>query len=96
MPDPYSDYFAKDGFYASTDLLVLDWLELVGRVDGMRRQGNVPQGSELRSLSAVLRYTAGVNFVLPAYFRVKLSGELYDFSDFEDEAAIHMGLVGAF
>jgi hypothetical protein len=92
----YDPYFVKDGFYASTDLAVLRWLELVARVDGMRRLGNVPVGSELRSTSAVLRYTGGVNFVLPAYFRIKLSGEFYDFSDFGDEVAVHLGVVGAF
>ena len=54
------------------------------------------EGRELRSTSAVLRYTGGVNFVLPAYFRIKLSGELYDFSDFDDEVAVHLGVMGAF
>jgi hypothetical protein len=92
----YDPYFVKDGFYASTDLAPVKWLELVARVDGMRRLGNVPVGSELRSTSAVLRYTGGFNFVLPAYFRIKLSGEFYDFSDFADEAAVHLGVVGAF
>ena len=29
-------------------------------------------------------------------WRIKLSGELYDFSDFRDEAGIHLGVVGAF
>ena len=28
--------------------------------------------------------------------RVKLSGELYDFSDFDDEIVIHLGLAGPF
>jgi hypothetical protein len=92
----YDAFFVKDGFYASTDLRVTSWLELVGRVDGLRRLGNVPMGSDLRSTSAILRYTAGLNFVLPARFRVKLSGEFYDFSDFDDEVAIHAGVVGAF
>ena len=28
--------------------------------------------------------------------KLKLSAELYDFSDFDDEVATHLGLVGAF
>lgn len=92
----YDPYFVLDSFYAETDFALLRWLELVARVDGLRRIGNVPVGSPLRSKSAVLRYTGGINFVLPFFFRIKLSGEFYDFSDFQDEVALHLGLVGAF
>jgi hypothetical protein len=28
--------------------------------------------------------------------RLKLSGELYDFSDFEDEVVVHLGIAGPF
>ena len=44
----------------------------------------------------VLRYTAGVNFVIERYLRIKLSAQFYDFSDFDDEVGLHLGLVGAF
>jgi hypothetical protein len=89
-------YFLKDGFYLETDFPVVPWLELVGRFDGMRRLGNVVSSSPLRKESLVLRYTAGANVVFERSFRLKLSGELYDFSDFDDEVAVHLGLVGAF
>ncbi|TNF37509.1 MAG: hypothetical protein EP329_02985 [Deltaproteobacteria bacterium] len=92
----YDPYALKDGFYAETTFPIGDHVELVGRVDGMRRQGNVPIASPLRSESAVLRYTVGGNLRLTDGWRVKLSTELYDFSDFEDELAIHLGVVGAF
>lgn len=92
----FDPYFLKDGFYVETDFPVVPWLELVGRFDGMRRLGNVPSSSALRKESLVLRYTAGANVVFERSFRLKLSGELYDFSDFDDELAVHLGLVGAF
>jgi hypothetical protein len=64
------------------------------RWDGLRRQGNVLRTSELRSDSAVLRYTAGVSIRVRGATRIKLSGELYDFSDFSDEVAIHLAVAG--
>ena len=92
----YDPYSLKDGFYAETTFPIGEHVELVGRVDGMRRQGNVPKTSLLRSKSAILRYTLGGNLRLTEGWRVKLSTELYDFSDFKDELAIHLGVVGAF
>ncbi|PKN53918.1 MAG: hypothetical protein CVU56_29345 [Deltaproteobacteria bacterium HGW-Deltaproteobacteria-14] len=92
----YDPYSLKDGFYAETTFPIGEYVELVGRVDGMRRQGNVPKTSPLRSKSAILRYTLGGNLRLTEGWRVKLSTELYDFSDFKDELAIHLGVVGAF
>jgi len=92
----YDPYFIKDGFCVELDGPVLPWLELVARVDGMRRIGNVPTGSPLRSTSAVLRSTAGVNFLLDRALRVKLTGEFWDFSDFDDEVALHAGVVSVF
>lgn len=92
----YDPYALKDGFYAELTAPLGEVVELVGRVDGLRRLGNVPLTSTLRSESAVLRYTAGMNFQFERSWRVKLSGELYDFSDFDDEVGLHLGVVGAF
>ncbi|MGM0575961.1 MAG: hypothetical protein ACQEXJ_09555 [Myxococcota bacterium] len=91
--DPYA---LKDGFYVETEYDVGEHVELVGRVDGLRRIGNVPVGSPLRKRSAVLRYTAGGVWKMHRHARLKLSAELYDFSDFRDEVAVHLGFVGAF
>lgn len=92
----YDDHFLKDGFYVEATAPLLDRLELVGRFDGLRRIGNVLVNSPLRDRSAVLRYTAGVNIVFDASVRLKLSGELYDFSDFDDEIVANAGVVAAF
>lgn len=44
----------------------------------------------------ILRYTAGVNVVIYQGLRLKLSGEIWDFSDFADEVAVHTGVVANF
>src|SRR5690606_10930347 len=93
----YDDFALKDGFYAEVDFPIWGGLEFVARFDGLRRMGNVLIGSPLRSESVVLRYTGGLNYVFAeGTFRIKASGEFYDFSDFTDEVAVHIGLVGAF
>jgi len=92
----YDPYFLKQGFYGELTFPAGDLFELVGRFDGMRRQGNVTLSSALRSDSLVLRYTLGTNITLARDWRIKLSGEVYDFSDFDDEVGIHLGVVGAF
>ncbi|TMQ16088.1 MAG: hypothetical protein E6J90_24460 [Deltaproteobacteria bacterium] len=91
----YDPYFLKQGFYTELELPVGDRLDVIGRFDGLRRQGNVLRTSELRSDSAVLRYTAGASIKVRGAVRIKLSGELYDFSDFSDEVAIHLAVTGA-
>jgi hypothetical protein len=90
------DFFLKDGFYVEATAPLLERLELVGRFDGLRRVGNVVVNSPLRYRSAILRYTAGVNVVFDASVRLKLSAELYDFTDFKDEVTANLGLVAAF
>ena len=91
----YDDHVVKDGFYAELEQPVGD-VTLVGRWDGLRRLGNVLATSELRSNSVVLRYTGGVAIRLHGDLVLKTSAELYDFSDFDDEVAIHLGLAGPF
>jgi hypothetical protein len=92
----YADYFVKDGFYVEANWPLLTRLELVARVDGLRRSGNVLATSALRDLSAVLRYTGGFNIVFDGSVRLKLSGEFYDFTDFSDEVAANAGIVASF
>ena len=94
--DEYEDYFLKDGFYVEATTPLIDRIELVGRFDGLRRTGNVLINSPLRYRSAVLRYTAGINIVFDASVRLKLSGEFYDFTDFDDETVANAGVVAAF
>jgi hypothetical protein len=68
-------------------------VELVGRVDGLRRVGNVPVNSLLRERSAILRYTVGLDITIGWGARIKVAGEYYDFSDFKDEIAATLGVV---
>ena len=91
----YDPYFLKQGFYAELEVPLGDRFDLIGRWDGLRRQGNVLRTSELRSDSAVLRYTLGTSVRLRGATRIKLSGEFYDFTDFQDEIAIHLAVAGA-
>lgn len=92
----YDDFFLKDGFYVEANVPVIERLELVGRFDGLRRIGNVPINVPLSKKSTVLRYTAGFNVVFDASVRLKISGEYYDFSDFDDDIAVNSGVVAAF
>jgi hypothetical protein len=91
----YDPYFLKQGFYAELEVPISDRLDGIVRWDGLRRQGNVLRTSELRSDSAVLRYTLGGSVRIAGATRLKLSGEAYDFSDFDDEVAIHVAVAGA-
>lgn len=92
----YDPYFVKDGAYAEVEVPVHPRLTVVVREDGLRRRGNVINTSSLRSESAVIRHTAGIAIGLGRSVRVKLSYELYDFSDFDDESVIHVGIAGPF
>ncbi len=76
--------------------LPLGSLEGVLRADALRRRGNVAQSSALRSDSLLVRYTVGTNVPLVRDWRIKVSAEVYDFSDFDDEVGLHLGVVGAF
>ena len=91
----FDPYFLKSGFYAELEMPLTDRVDLIARWDGLRRQGNVLRTSELRSDSALLRYTVGTSVKVRGATRIKLSGELYDFSDFPDEIAIHLAVTGA-
>jgi hypothetical protein len=91
----YDDHVVRDGFYAETEIPV-GRVDLIGRWDGLRRLGNVSSSSMLRSNSVLLRYTAGVAVPITAGVRLKASVELYDFSDFADELAVHTGVTGSF
>lgn len=90
------NFFIKDGFYLETEYPFTDWLEAFYRFDGMRRTGNVAQASPLSDVSGILRHTLGANFLIYRGVRVKISGEHWDFSDFDDEIALHLGLVANF
>lgn len=89
----FDRYFLKEGFYVEALFPLVERVELVGRFDGLRRMGNVPVTSALRDKSAVFRYTLGTDITIGHGVRVKVAGEYYDFSDFQDEIAATLGVV---
>jgi hypothetical protein len=91
----YDDFTTKEGWVAELEVPVGPF-DLVGRWDGLRRRGNVLASSPLRSESIVMRSTAALSYRLHGALRLKLSGELYDFSDFDDELAVHVGVAAPF
>lgn len=91
----FDDFFVKEGFYAELEIPV-GRFDLVGRWDGLRHHGNVERQSPLRKQSLVLRDTLAMTYRLHGALRLKLSGEFYDFSDFDDEIALHFGIAGPF
>lgn len=92
----YDDFFLKEGWYVETNVPVFGPVEVLARWDGLRRFGNVVDTSPLRSESAVMRYTAGFNVLVDRSLRFKFTGELYDFSDFDDEVSIQGAIVSVF
>jgi hypothetical protein len=77
-------------------------LDLVGRVDGMFRVGNVESASELSRRSAVFRYTVGTAYAIERGLRIKFSTEVWEFSDRDAvtgrkvELSMHTALAGSF
>jgi len=92
----FANYSLRDGFYVETEVPIGEKFELIGRWDGLRRFGNVAATSALRSKSAMLRYTLGGALKVKGNLRIKASVEQYDFSDFDDEIGLHLGLAGPF
>jgi hypothetical protein len=91
----YADFTRRDGFYLEAEVPAGP-VELIGRWDGLRRRGNVATTSLLRSDSAILRYTLATAIRIRGGLRLKASVEAYDFSDFDDELAVHVGVAGPF
>ncbi|HEY5925617.1 MAG TPA: hypothetical protein VIV11_28220 [Kofleriaceae bacterium] len=92
----FDPWVVKDGGVAELELPLGSRLTLIVREDGLRRRGNVSANSMMRSDSALLRHTVGTAIVLRQSLRLKLSYEYYDFSDFEDESVVHVGIAGPF
>jgi hypothetical protein len=101
VPKKGGDFFVKHGAYLELKQPLTNWLDLIGRVDGMYREGNVLLASTLAQKSAVLRYTVGTMFTIEQGLRAKLSAELYDFSDVDQagrhtDVTVHAALVGTY
>jgi len=95
------DFFVKHGAFVEVEHPITRAVDLIGRVDGLYRVGNVLAASSLLARSAVIRYTAGTAIAIDHGFRLKLSAELWSFSDRgtpdrHNEMSFHAGVVGAF
>lgn len=101
VPRTGGDFFVKHGAYVELEQPLTPKVDLLVRADGLYRKGNVVLASPLRRQSAVSRLTLGMSFLLAPGYRVKVSGEIWDFSDpginnrYTDFGA-HLGLVGTY
>lgn len=101
VPMENGDFFAKHGAFVELEHPLSRNVDLIGRLDGLYRVGNVPSSSTLKAKSAVVRYTLGTAITLQRGFRLKASAEMWSFSDRgipdrHDEMSFHVGAVGAF
>ncbi|MDF2695317.1 MAG: hypothetical protein K0S65_3700 [Labilithrix sp.] len=102
VADANGDFFMKHGAYAEIEQALTPELDLIGRVDGMYRVGNVEAASELTRRSSVLRYTVGTAYAIERGLRIKFSTELWDFSNRELlsgrmlDLGMHTALAGSF
>jgi hypothetical protein len=107
------DFFTKQGAFAEVEQPLNGVFDFSARVDGMLRRGNVSNvlvgsgADEATSLSPlgyrayVVRGTLGLACALERNFRLKGSGELWQFS-YPDSSgdklafSVHLGAVGSF
>jgi hypothetical protein len=92
----YDNHFYKHGFYGEAEVPIGNVVDTFARFDGMLREGNVLKMSALSNHASVLRYTLGAAFRLSANIRLKTSVEYYQFSDFNDDVALHVGVATPF
>lgn len=95
------DFFLKHGGYGELEVPVNRNIDLIGRFDFLYRSGNVPVASELSARSGIFRYTLGSAITIERGVRLKLSTELWSFSDRgvagkHTAVSSHLGFVGAF
>jgi hypothetical protein len=97
------DYFVKHGAYAEVEQPLTRAMDLIFRVDGMHRNGNVVATEPmLLRRSTVVRYTLGTTHVLEKSLRLKLSTELWQWTDADAitsrklDLSFHVAAVGTF
>jgi hypothetical protein len=94
------DFFVKQGGFVELEQPVASGLDLLGRVDGLYRVGNVLAGSPLTDKASVVRETLGLAYAIERNFRLKGSVEVWEFSYRDQgrdaELSVHVGAVGSF
>lgn len=101
VPPTGGDFFVKHGAFIELEQPISAKIDLIGRVDGLYRKGNVVVESPLHRKSGMTRFTLGTSIVLERGYRLKLSGEYWDFSDEglngrHNDVSFHVGVVGTF
>jgi len=101
VPATGGDVFMKHGAYAEIEQALTQDLDLIGRFDLLHRKGNVSRDSELSETSSMFRYTLGMAYVIERGLRLKVSTELYQYSDrgVDDrklDVSTHLGVAGTF
>jgi hypothetical protein len=102
VADANGNAFMKHGAYAEVEQALTPELDLIGRIDGMLRVGNLPADSDLVRRSSVVRYTIGTAYAIERGLRLKFSTELWQFSNTETVSArkidlsMHTALAGSF
>jgi hypothetical protein len=101
IPGLRGNFFAKHGAYFEIKQPIVSYVDMIARVDGMYREGNLVRESPLSKRSTVLRYTLGTMITFEPGLRAKLSAELWDFSDVDalgrhTDVSVHAALVGTY
>jgi hypothetical protein len=101
VPPSGGNFFVKHGAYVELEHPLTHDLDVIARLDGMYRAGNVPETSDLSSSAWVARGTLGAAFAVERNLRLKASAELWQFRDRVDdewrtEWSFHLGAVGSF
>jgi hypothetical protein len=106
------DFFIKHGAYGELEQPVTDRVDAIARLDWMGHEGNVSNtqvgnGSDeiyenpMQRHSQVVRETLGIVWTVERNLRLKLSGELWEFTEADADgrdvvAGVHVGAVGTF
>jgi hypothetical protein len=95
------DEVYKHGAYVEVEQPLSPALDMIARVDGLYRVGNFladpTDETPLARRSSVVRYTLGASYAFERGFRLKLSTELWNFSDADDDGhTLAVGLHAAF
>jgi hypothetical protein len=101
VPAANGNFSVKHGAFVEIEHPLGPDLDIIGRMDGLYRVGNVLTGSALQAKSAVIRYTLGMAYAVLRGFRLKLSSEFWTFSDrgtdgTHNAMSVHAGAVATF
>ncbi len=107
VASPGKDAFTKQGAYIEIEQPLSASVDLLGRVDGLYRIGNYlkPEDEDdvvpLARRSSILRYSLGGSYAFERGFRMKLSTELWQFSDRDEDGhridvGVHAAFVGTY